>query len=76
MQLQAWGTNASEFASVGRALHALDKRVVVKLPITLDGVKAAKVLHNSGISVTLTGARWCAVSQTTAAEVGFAKLGR
>lgn len=40
---------------MGRDLFGIDDRIVVKLPITIEGVKAAKVLSDEGIPFTLTG---------------------
>jgi transaldolase len=55
LQLQAWGGTAEEMAAVGRSLYGLDDRIVVKVPITLAGVRAANALGEEGIPFTLTG---------------------
>ncbi len=51
VQLQTWG----DHLAVGRQLAAVDRRVVVKLPITRSGVDAAATLVAEGCRVTLTG---------------------
>ena len=38
----------------GKALSAIDKRVVVKVPCTKDGIKACRILTDSGIRVNIT----------------------
>ncbi|PRW56906.1 Transaldolase [Chlorella sorokiniana] len=55
LQLQAWGTTAAEMYSCGMDLMDVDTRIVVKLPITLEGAKAAKRLVADGVPVTMTG---------------------
>ena len=58
LQLQAWGNTAGKLFSVGLDLAAIDAaRVVVKLPITAEGVEAAAYLKDRNVRVTLTGAR-------------------
>lgn len=42
-------------AACGLDLMDLDSRIVVKLPITLEGAKAAKKLVADGVPVTMTG---------------------
>ena len=51
VQLQTWG----DHLAVGRQLAAIDRRVVVKLPITRSGIDAAAMLVAEGCRVTLTG---------------------
>ncbi|GAB4819137.1 hypothetical protein N2152v2_006183 [Parachlorella kessleri] len=55
LQLQAWGRTAGQLADVGKKLFDIDDRIVVKVPITLEGVKAAKVLDEEDVPFTLTG---------------------
>lgn len=55
LQLQAWGTTAAEMYSCGMDLMDVDTRIVVKLPITLEGAKAARRLISDGVPVTMTG---------------------
>ncbi|MEB3335009.1 MAG: transaldolase family protein [Cyanobacteriota bacterium] len=55
LHLQAWGTTDSELLACGRSLLALGPReVVVKLPLTEPGLRAARVLREAGERVTLT----------------------
>lgn len=52
---QAWGSDAEEMYQIGMKLSEVDrKRVVVKVPVTLEGTKAASKLINSGVRVCLT----------------------
>ena len=51
VQLQTW----CDHLAIGRQLAAIDGRVVVKTPITRDGVEAAAALKAEGRRVTLTG---------------------
>ncbi len=46
--------NCNEMVEEGRALVGLAKNIVVKIPITLDGVKACKILSSEGIKVNMT----------------------
>ena len=55
LHLQAWGSDAKALETCGRALAALAPGAIrVKLPLTEDGLKAARSLIDSGISVTFT----------------------
>ena len=54
---QAWGGNAASLVRTGTALAGLDganNRVVVKVPLTPEGVKAARALGVAGVRVCLT----------------------
>eukprot|EP00887_Chlorella_sp_A99_P007663 scaffold20.g7663.t1 len=55
LQLQAWGRSAGEMHACGCELFGLDERVVVKVPITLEGLRATRLLMADGVPVTLTG---------------------
>ena len=55
LQLQAWGSTPRELYNCGMDLYALDDRIVVKVPITLTGLKAARLLSFDGVPFTLTG---------------------
>jgi transaldolase len=55
--LQAWGGDAASLVSTGAAIASLDSglnRVVVKLPLTRDGVAAARVLGKDGARICMT----------------------
>jgi transaldolase len=54
LQLQAWGSTMPELYSCGLDLIELDSRVVVKIPMTMEGIKAARRLIDDGVSVTMT----------------------
>ncbi len=47
-------TNYEEMLSEGRNLAGIDDHVVVKLPMTEDGIKATKTLSDEGIKVNVT----------------------
>lgn len=55
LQLQAWGATAAEMYSCGLDLMDIDSRILVKLPVTLEGAKAAAKLVADGAPVTMTG---------------------
>lgn len=54
LHLQCWGSDAATLIANGRALAALDRRIVVKVPSTFDGIVAVADLHARGIRTTLT----------------------
>ncbi|GJD22173.1 hypothetical protein RIVM261_071290 [Rivularia sp. IAM M-261] len=55
VQLQTWGTTVDSLVKTGKLLAEIDKRIVVKAPITKVGTEAASKLIAEGIRVTLTG---------------------
>jgi hypothetical protein len=55
LQLQAWGPTAGDMYACAMDLADLDSRIIVKLPITLEGAKAARKLIKQGAPVTMTG---------------------
>ena len=56
-QVQTWGEDSDEMWKNGIALARLDpERVVVKVPVTLEGIKAANALVVDGVRVTMTAA--------------------
>ena len=69
VQAQCWGTQTDALVETGRALAAIDPRVVVKVPITREGVEAVAKLHAFGIPTTLT-AVYAAHQALTAAAAG------
>jgi transaldolase len=69
VQAQCWGTQTDALVETGRALAAIDPRVVVKVPITREGVEAVAKLHAFGIRTTLT-AVYAAHQALTAAAAG------
>jgi transaldolase len=69
VQAQCWGTESARLVETGRALAAIDPRVVVKVPVTLEGVRAVSTLHSFGIRTTLT-AVYAAHQVLTAAAAG------
>lgn len=55
IHLQAWGREPEVLYRHGKALAQIDDRVVVKVPITQAGCKAAAQLVSADIRVTMTG---------------------
>jgi transaldolase len=52
---QAWGASAEDMYNVGMQLSEIDReRVVIKVPVTFEGTKAASKLIDSGVRVCLT----------------------
>jgi transaldolase len=47
-------TAAADMVAEGRRLAAIDEHVVVKLPTTVDGLKACKILSSEGIRINMT----------------------
>jgi transaldolase len=56
MHLQVWGESTDAWIQIGRQLAAIDKRVMVKVPITESGVFCAKELIEEGAGITFTAA--------------------
>jgi len=53
---QTWGVDSDEMYSIGKELAKIDReRIVVKVPVTYEGTKAASRLIDSGVRVCLTG---------------------
>jgi transaldolase len=67
--VQTWGRDTDKLVANGRALAALDARVVVKVPLTLAGMNAVKALHQAGVRTTLT-AVYATHQALTAAAAG------
>lgn len=47
-------TTAADMVAEGRRLAAIDEHVVVKLPTTVDGLKACKILSSEGVRINMT----------------------
>lgn len=54
IMLQTWGRDYSEIVEVGQDIASIDSRVVIKIPATVDGVKAAAKLKGDKAKVALT----------------------
>ena len=54
VSLEVVGTTAEEMISEGRALTKYGKNVVVKIPMTTEGLKAVKALSSEGIKINVT----------------------
>jgi transaldolase len=69
VQLQAWGETVAEMYSNALDLAELDTRVVVKVPMTMDGIQTARRLVNDGVPLTFT-AVYSVHQAVTALSVG------
>lgn len=69
VQVQSWGTETASLIRNGLAVAALSPRVVVKVPITFEGIRAVSALHRAGVRTTLT-AVYTAHQALTAAAAG------
>lgn len=69
VQLQTWGGHVGAYVANGRELAYIDPRVVVKVPITREGLEAARTLVRHGVRVTMTGL-YAAYQVLLAAGVG------
>ena len=54
IQVQSWGTETGRLIRNGLAVAALSPRVVIKVPVTFEGVRAVSELHKAGVRTTLT----------------------
>lgn len=54
ISLETVTLTAPEMVEEGRALAKIHKNVVVKVPITREGLKAVKTLHSEGIKTNVT----------------------
>ena len=54
MQVQTWGADEDAMIAAGHRIAAINRNIVVKVPVTLTGVRCAQVLIGDGIRVTLT----------------------
>lgn len=54
VHMQTWGRTRDTYADRGRALAAIDPRVVVKAPTTVEGTAAAARLRRDGVRLTMT----------------------
>lgn len=52
---QVWGNTVTDFVTKGQKLAAIDPRLIVKVPITEIGIKAAKHLVLNHVPLTFTG---------------------
>src|SRR5439155_11495800 len=76
---QTWGPTADAMTETGFALAALDSRIVVKVPITIDGTRASARLIARHVPVTMTAlyaAHQAATSMALGAAYAAPSLGR
>jgi transaldolase len=79
VHMQAWGRTRELYVDHGRALAAIDPRIVVKIPTTIEGVAAAAKLRDDGVRLTLTAvysAAQALVASALGAEYAAPYLGR
>lgn len=68
-EVKATTTDAEDMIAEGRAIYALDpKHMVVKIPMTAEGLKAIKVLSGEGIPIHVTD---CALAGADIATVPY-----
>jgi len=73
---QAWGPTSEDMYNVGMLLSQVDReRVVVKVPVTMEGTKAASKLINAGVRICLT-ACYSSDQAIVAAGLGAQYLGK
>lgn len=53
-EVKATTTNALEMIAEGRIIAKMHRNMVVKIPMTVEGLKACKVLSDEGIKVNMT----------------------
>lgn len=53
-EVKATTTDAEGMIAEGREIAAIHKNMVVKIPMTVEGLKAVKVLHAEGIKTNVT----------------------
>lgn len=51
---EAMSSEADKMIAEGRALSAWHKNIVIKIPCTVEGLKAAKVLESEGVKINVT----------------------
>ncbi|RBP15539.1 transaldolase [Roseiarcus fermentans] len=79
IHMQTWGRTRDRYADHGRALAAIDGRVVVKAPTTVEGVAAAARLKGDGVRLTMTAVYSAAqtlVASALGADYAAPYLGR
>jgi transaldolase len=54
VHIQTWGRTRTLYVEHGRALAAIDPKIVVKAPMTIEGAAAAATLRREGVRLTMT----------------------
>ncbi len=76
---QTWGRTRDLYVEHGRALAAIDPKIVVKVPTTIEGAAAAATLRREGVRLTMTAVYTAAqalVASALGAEYAAPYLGR
>ncbi len=76
---QTWGRARDAYHEHGRALAAIDPKVVVKVPTTVEGAAAAAKLRDEGVRLTMTAVYTVAqalIAGALGAEYAAPYLGR
>ena len=79
VHMQTFGRTRDRYAEHGRALAAIDPRIVVKVPTTVEGAAAAAKLRDEGVRLTMTAvysAAQALVASALGAEYAAPYLGR
>lgn len=54
VHVQTWGRTRTLYVEHGRALAAIDPKIIVKVPTTIEGAAAAATLRREGVRLTMT----------------------
>ncbi len=79
VHLQSWGRTRTLYVEHGRALAAIDPKIVVKVPTTVEGAAAAATLRREGVRLTMTAvysAAQALVATALGADYAAPYLGR
>jgi transaldolase len=79
IHMQTWGRTRERYVENGGALAAIDPRIVVKAPTTVEGVAAAASLREEGVRLTMTAvysAAQALVASALGADYAAPYLGR
>ncbi|MCL6520317.1 MAG: fructose-6-phosphate aldolase [Armatimonadetes bacterium] len=73
ISVEVGSTTTPEIVEEARRIAAMHKNIVVKIPVTRDGIKAMKILAPEGIKINAT-LNFSAVQALLAAKVGAAYI--
>ena len=79
VHIQTWGRTRTLYVEHGRALAAIDPKIVVKAPATVEGAAAAATLRREGVRLTMTAvysAAQALVASALGADYAAPYLGR
>ncbi len=79
VHIQTWGRTHTLYVEHGLALAAIDPKIVVKVPMTIEGAAAAATLRREGVRLTMTAiysAAQALVATALGADYAAPYLGR